>query len=139
MEPDFTVKRHDYGFSISGVFRDANGDAVDLTGYTSAKIFMTQQGASTPTINGRNFTIVNEAAGTWSYTWRDGDTDLDGRFNMELEATLPDKVITYPTDPNNPYLVVLIEPDLGDASGIISTGWSLEFSLAQNSGYLASV
>lgn len=139
MEPDFTVKRHDYGTTISGVFKNASGVVVPLTGYTSAKIFMTRMGATAPTINGESVSVISEAAGTWEYTWQDGDTDASGEYKMELEVELPGKRITYPTSSENPYLIVLVQDDLGDADDLVTTGWSLDFSLPQNSGYLAAV
>lgn len=139
--PDFTVKRHDFGQTILFTFKDADGEAMDLTGYTSAKAFMTRMAASSPTINGESFTVITAATGECSYTWQDGDTDTSGEYKLEFEVELPGKRVTYPTKQANGefYLIVLVQDDLGDADDLVITGWSLDFSQAQNSGYLAAV
>jgi len=109
--PDITIKRGDTGKVISGQFRDASGTPVDCTGNTSRKILMKRSGELK--INS-TFEFTDAATGTWSYTMTADDVDMKGKYKMELEVTLPGpQVITFPTDEDKPYLIVLIQEDLG--------------------------
>ena len=110
---DIVIKRNDVGKVISGQFKDADGVAVNCTGHTSRKIFMKKRGAATLKINS-TFDFVNAASGLWSYILQASDVDTDGEFNLEFEVGLPGpQLLTFPTDQDHPYLIVLIQKDLG--------------------------
>lgn len=114
MIPNVTIKRHDAGKIISGQFKDANGVAIDCTGFTSAKIFMTNVLDGTVKINGSAFTFVTVNTGSWKYIMSNGDVDTSGLYKLELELVLPGpQTITFPTDPDDPYLIVRVQDDLG--------------------------
>lgn len=114
MFPDLTIKRGDTGKVISGQFRDADGNVVDCTGHTSRKILMKKTGSTTTLKINSTFNFTNASTGSWSYTMQAGDVDTKGNYEMEFEVTLPGpRVETFPTDPDHPYLVVLIQEDLG--------------------------
>ena len=113
MTPDITIKRRDTGKLLSGQLLDANGNAPDFTGYSSAKLWMTKLGATTPKINGATFTFSNPATASWTYTCTSGDVDTSGTFKMELEVVKSGVTYTFPTGQANPYLIVLIQDDLG--------------------------
>lgn len=136
--PDYTIKRNDFGLTITGQFLDADG-AISVAGYTSTKLYMTPVGSDTATINGRSFTIVDEDEGTWSFEWADGDTETEGYYKLELEVIGSTWRRTFPTSETDPYLIVLIQPDLGNEAATPFTGMSFDFSEASNSSYLALV
>lgn len=114
--PDITIKRNDAGKVISGQLLDANGSAVNCTGFTSAKLFMRLENDSegTAKINGASFSFSNVASGNWSYTMTSTDVDTSGKYVAELEVAFGAGVKqTFPTDPENPYITILIQDDLG--------------------------
>lgn len=110
MTPDLTIKRGDAGRIISGQFT-ANGAAIDCTGNSSRKILMSRGGVlKIDSI----FTFTDEETGSWSYELQSDDVDTAGTYKLELEVVLPGpQVVTFPTDPDHPYLIVLIQRDLG--------------------------
>lgn len=114
MIPDFTVKLNDAGKVLSGVLQDANGSSVNCTGFTSAKLFLTRFGLTTPKINGATFNLPTPSTGVWNYTLLSADVDAIGRFALELEVGYAaGRKETFPTDSDKPYMVVLIQKDLG--------------------------
>lgn len=112
MIPDLTIKKSDAGKVISGQFKDADGVAVNCTGNTGRRILMRQQGSSALKINS-TFTFTNATTGSWSYTLLSADVDTVGRYLLEFEVTFPTQTLTFPTNPDNPYIKVLIQSDLG--------------------------
>ncbi len=111
MTPDLTIKKRDAGKVLSGQLKDANGVAINFTGNTSRKILMSRGGALK--INS-TFTFTNAVTGSWAYTLQAADVDTKGRYKLELEVTLPGpQVMTFPTSPTKPYLIVLVQDDLG--------------------------
>ncbi len=111
MTPDLVIKRGDAGKIISGQFKDATGAAIDCSTHTNRKILMKR--GSTLKINS-TFTFTNALQGRWSYTLQTADVDTKGRYKLELEVTLAGpQVVTFPTDSDRPYLIVLIQGDLG--------------------------
>jgi hypothetical protein len=111
--PDYTIKKNDAGRIISGQFKDANNAVVNCTGQTSRKMFM-RKPDGTLKINGANFNFSNEATGSFSYTWQAADLDEAGEFQVEFEVTLPGPVVaTFPTNEHKPFLIILIQDDLG--------------------------
>lgn len=113
MTPDLTLKRGDAGRVITGTFTDENGAAINCTGSSNRKIMMRRLGVAALKINS-TFTFTNEASGAWSYTMQAADVDTVGRYFLEHEVTLPGpQTLTFPVDRAKPYLVVLIQQDLG--------------------------
>jgi len=112
MHPNITIKRGDAGKVISGQFLDANGDPVDLSGSTSRKVFMRKQGSTTNKIDGAAFELLDESTGTWRYTMTANDVDTAGHYNLEFEVRRPGIVDTFPTNPEDPYVTVLIQDTL---------------------------
>lgn len=113
MTPDYTIKRHDAGKVISGQLLDSSGTASDWTGASSSKIYMTSIAGGTPKINGATFTFSAPTTANWTYTMLSGDVDTSGWYKLELEVVKSGATYTFPTDPNTPYLLVLIQDDLG--------------------------
>lgn len=108
--PDLTIKRGDSGKVISGQFTAA-GAVVDCTGNTSRKILMKRGGALKID---STFTFTDAATGSWAYTLQEADVDTIGTYTLEFEVVLPGpQTLTFPTDADNPYLIVLIQDDLG--------------------------
>jgi hypothetical protein len=112
--PDITIKRHDVGKVMSGQLLDADGAPVNCTGFTSAKLFWTNLTTDSVKINGATFTFSAVSTGTWSYTLTSGDVDTRGYYKMELEVGFAGGVKqSFPTDPVRPYMIVLVQDDLG--------------------------
>lgn len=111
MTPDITLKKRDAGRVLTGQFTDANGP-VNCTGHTARKILMRGLGNDTLKIN-NSFTFTSEATGVWAYTLQTADVDTKGRWALEFEVTFPTQVVTFPTNKDKPYYVVLILDDLG--------------------------
>lgn len=109
--PDLTIKRGDAGKVISGQFKDADDNPVNCTGHTARKILMKRWGVLK--INS-TFSFTDPTTGAWSYTLQTADVDTKGTYEMEFEVTLPGpRTETFPTNPDQPYLIVLIQEDLG--------------------------
>lgn len=111
MTPDVTLKQNDFGRVLTGQFTDANG-AVDCSGNTARKIMMRKLGSATLKINS-TFTFTDEAAGRWAYTLQAADVDTIGRYLLEFQVTFPTEVVSFPVNQDDPYMVVLIQDDLG--------------------------
>lgn len=111
MTPDITLKQNDSGRILTGQFTDANGE-VNCSGNTGRKIMMRKFGTATLKINS-TFTFTDEAAGRWAYTLQAADVDTIGRYLLEFEVTFPTQVVSFPVNRDNPYMVVLIQDDLG--------------------------
>lgn len=114
MLPDITIKRNDAGKVISGQLLDADGAAVNCTGFTSAKLFWTNLTTGAVKINGATFSFSAVATGTWNYTLSAAELDTSGHYKMELEVGFAGGVKqTFPTDADRPYKIVLVQDDLG--------------------------
>ena len=109
MIPDHTIKKGDSGRVITGTFTDANG-TVDMSGSSSRKLFMTNLMTGAIKINGADFTINTS---TWSYVMQPDDVDEPGLFGVELEVVKAGVTTTFPTNPDTPHKVVLVQDDLG--------------------------
>lgn len=118
-DPDFTIKRGDVGKAITGQFQDADGNAVDVTGYSLPKFYLRKYVDNTVVINGATFTITNAAQGRFSYSFISGDLTAmtpspraDAFFKGEFKLTVSGAVMTFPTDPDAPFLIIKLEDDL---------------------------
>ena len=104
---DFTIKQGDLKPSISATLSDSVG-VVNLTGY--AVRFHMRHSVTKQIKVDAAAVIVSAAAGTVRYDWVSGDTDDDGVFQAEWEATGADtKPITFP---NDGYLTVAITEEV---------------------------
>lgn len=113
MIPDITIKKGDIGKVLSGQLLDHDGNAPDFTGASSAKLWMRSWVGSVVKINGATFTWTDAATARWSYSCVASDVDTAGEYRMELEVIKLGITYTFPTNPTKPYLVVLIQGDLG--------------------------
>jgi len=113
LNPDITIKRGDHGKVVAGQFLDSHGAPVPLPGSITRKLFMRGYSTNVIKINGANFIFLDAEVGTWSYTMTPEDVDTSGVYKIEFEVTRPGIVDTFPTDPENPYLIVLIQDDMG--------------------------
>ncbi len=112
---DFTIKRHDAGRIISGHFLEADGSQPDLSGPTTPKLFMRNQATGELKINGAAFTFTNAAVAAWSYQFTADDVDTSGVYQLEFQVGRPGgRKDTFPTDQAKPYMIVLIQEDLGE-------------------------
>ena len=105
---DFDIKRDDTRPILTLVCNDG-GSPFNLTGYTCVAI-MTLASGGAPKINRAAVTLDDAANGAVSYTFSASDTDTEGSYNFEIEATNGSAVITFPTVG---YFTVDIGADLG--------------------------
>jgi len=89
-----TIKKGDTLPVLSAIFKDSNGNIVDLTGAT---VTFTMSRNGTVKINAASCTIESEAGGEVSYVWVSGDTDTAGTYDGEFEVTNANGVFTIPT------------------------------------------
>lgn len=92
----FTIKRGDTLPELVRTLNDANGP-VDLTG-ASVRFLMSHATTGAIVIDApADITIA--ASGEVSYVWQDGETDAEGTYNAEFEATFQDgRILTFPND-----------------------------------------
>jgi len=104
----FTIKQDNTSPFIAATLKDANSNAVDLTGATVA--FNMADVNDTTIVDGSAATIVDEDAGRVQYEWQTGDTANAGSFRAEFKVTyLGGKIETFP---NNDYIIINIVSDL---------------------------
>lgn len=70
-------------------FQDADGNAIDLTGYSvDFAIEVVQGGAGVDTAVGDGAaSFVSASTGVVKYVWRDGDTDFEGLYRGQFWVT----------------------------------------------------
>lgn len=87
--------RNDALFDLEFEVKDADGNAVNLTGAESGvKFKMVEQGADVLKIDGA-CTVTNAVAGECKYNVKAGDLDTAGTYHAELEITYTGgKIIT---------------------------------------------
>lgn len=110
---DFTIKRGDAGKVISGQFQNADKSIPNLTGSITRKVIMTNISTGVKKIDGATFTFSDAALAKWTYSFSGADVDTSGWYKLEFEVTRVGFTDTFPTDPDEPYLTVLIQDDLG--------------------------
>jgi len=80
-----TVTQNDYGYRLNFKIVDNNGDAIDLSAYTSAQIFVAEEDSSTAKVVG-TCTISDPANGLLYYIVQDGDFDVGNKeYKVEIE------------------------------------------------------
>ena len=91
------LKRGDTSPPFTATLRDANGDAVDLTG-ASARFHM-RDPITNEVVVDASATITDEPNGRVSYSWQAADTARAGHFDAEIEVTYGDlSRSTFPSD-----------------------------------------
>jgi hypothetical protein len=105
---DVIIKRGDTHNCIKAVLKGANGSVVDLTG-CSVKFHMAP--LRQPAIVSRATHIEDAEAGEVWVVWAPGETDAAGFYQAEFEVTYQDG--KRETFPNNGYISLLIQNDLG--------------------------
>lgn len=111
----FYIKQNDtrprYVATLLDNFGEPDQAPINLTNATSVKFLMRSTGnAGSPKVTAAA-AITSAASGIVTYTWVAGDTDTIGEFDVEFEITWSDGGVE--TVPNDGYLSVVIEDDLG--------------------------
>jgi hypothetical protein len=88
------VVKNDYGYDLEFKLTDAEGNAVDLSGATSVKVFIAEPGSSTAKVVG-TCTVTDATGGLCKYTVQSGDFDTANKtYDVEVEITYSDRVVT---------------------------------------------
>ena len=106
--PPFYLKTGDTSPEFQVTLKDADGDAVDLTGATV--VFNMNDEDGNQVVDRGACTLVTAASGIVKYSWQAADTDEAGYFEAEFEVTYTDSSVE--TFPNRGYLAVHISADL---------------------------
>ncbi len=101
------LKTGDLKPTLTGQFKDNDGDAIDLAGAT-VEFFMWDR-EDNKIIDGNAVNIVNASEGKVEYKWNDGETDEKGVYKAEFVATYSDGEMTIP---NNGFISISIDEDL---------------------------
>ena len=108
MTTPFYLKTGDTSPALSVTLKDADGNAVDLTGATV--VFNMNNEDDEQVIDRGACTILVAASGTVKYSWSAADTATAGYYTAEFEVTYSDTTVE--TFPNRGYLEVQITDDL---------------------------
>jgi hypothetical protein len=105
---DVIIKRGDTRNCIKAVLKDASGTPVDLT---DCSVSFHMAPLNRPAVISRAAHIENAATGEIWLVWAPGETDIAGIFRAEFEVVYQDG--RRETFPNNGYISLLIQNDLG--------------------------
>jgi hypothetical protein len=105
---DVIIKRGDTRNCIKAVLKDASGAPVDLT---DCSVSFHMAPLNRPAVISRAAHIENAATGEIWLVWAPGETDIAGIFRAEFEVVYQDG--RRETFPNNGYISLLIQNDLG--------------------------
>lgn len=108
MAADFSIKRNDTRPILALTCYDG-GSPFNLSGFTIVALMRLQTGGA-PKINRKPCVAVNAAQGQIQYTFDTDDTDTEGAYYFEVEATNSGQIITFPTVG---YFEVDVVEDLG--------------------------
>jgi len=104
MAERFAIKQGDRKPYLRAALKDANNNAIDLTGCSVALVM--RKGFDQPAkVNGA-CEIVNPTGGIVEYQWADGDTSVSGDYMAEFHITYSDG--TKLSVPNSGYFVVQV-------------------------------
>ena len=103
----FVIKRNDTSPSIQGTCKDADGNAVDITGAT---IRFHMIDADEDLIVDAAATIADGTGGVVRYDWQAADTDVAGAYQAEFEVTYSDATVE--SFPSRGFIGVQIYEDL---------------------------
>jgi len=91
---ELELVQNDYGYDLEFQLKDDEGDAVDLTGNTSIKVFIAELEATTTKVTGTCIP-TDEEGGLCKYTVESGDFDEAPKtYEVEVEVTYASKVVT---------------------------------------------
>ena len=107
MPESFTIKQNDTSPALQATLKDANGDAVDVTGATIRFHMRDDEGTVKVDAAGA---IVTAASGIIEYNWLAADTDTVGVYEAEFEVTYADSTVE--TFPNDGYIRVRVKDDI---------------------------
>ena len=94
----FSIKQNDTSPAIQATLKDADGNAVNLTG-ASVQFHMKDQTGTLKVDSA--MTIQNATGGIVTYDWQSGDTDTVGNYSAEFEVTYSDSSVeTFPNGSN---------------------------------------
>lgn len=113
MTPDYTIKRGDTGKVLTGQLLDSSGTAPDFTDYDTATLSMVSIAGGDPKIDAEEITFTDAETATWTYAMQSTDVDTTGWYKAEIEVVMDGVTYTFPTDKDTPYLLILIQDDLG--------------------------
>lgn len=107
---DFIIKRNDRQPTMTATLKDADGNAVDLTGAT-VLFKLRLVGSTTLKVSATAVVDPDQVnnKGKVSYAWAAVDTDAAGIYEAEFQATISGLIQTFP---NSQHLVVNIVEDL---------------------------
>lgn len=106
---DFKIKQNDTSPGIRAILKDSDNNPINLTG-ASLRFLMAKYDSGDLKVNS-SATIVTAEEGIVKYDWAAEDTEDSGMFKAEFEVTYTDSTIE--TFPNDGYLTVEIDPELG--------------------------
>lgn len=109
MANEFYIKQNDTSPSLAAILRDANGDAIDLTGATV--VYSMQDKYSQILVNEQPVVITDAVNGTVRYDWQAGDTVEVGELRGEFEVTFNNGRIQ--TFPNAGHITINVTKELG--------------------------
>ena len=92
---DITYKVGDTRPFLDATLKDADG-AVDLTGITSVRFVLEDQGGNeivNESSTGANVTITSSTAGQVRYKWQVADLSSEGNFYAEWKVTFSDGTV----------------------------------------------
>ena len=105
----FYLKRNDRLSALAATLEDEDGSAVSLSGAT-VTFSMRNSRTRTVKVSQQSVTVVSATAGTVSYAWGATDTDTEGTYEGEFEATFASGLKQ--TFPNDSYITVQITSDV---------------------------
>lgn len=100
----FTIKRGDRLPALQATLSDEHG-VYNLTGASVDVILRAPNG----TVTRKTCTVADPTTGVVTYAWGTGDTDTAGTYQLEFEATIGGRTLTFP---NGGFLQLVIAPDL---------------------------
>lgn len=112
---DYWIKIGDTHTPLEAVLTDAAGDAIDLSGASSATFSMRLVGASSSKVSGAAATILDDGStalrGRVRYAWQSGNVDTAGDYYGEFSVSWVGAVDTFPRGLKK-YLLIQIQEKL---------------------------
>lgn len=110
MATTFSAKQGDTDplqFTLTG----KDGAVQDLTGITGILLNLRWKGSTTKLVTDGSCTVVSATAGTASYAWGAGETDVPGELEGDVKVTFANgKQKGFPDDPDAPFFEGAIVP-----------------------------
>lgn len=87
------IVKGDFGYKLEFYLKNSEGTTIDLTGATVT--FKAKRLRKTTLDINQSMTIENATEGHVSYTVQDGNFDMDGRYEAEIEVVITGQAITF--------------------------------------------